>query len=55
MRVQCIRVTLRGRDRRTGVGLNAVMFADSLVKVQLLAVNSDVHAAMVIGRHRGDR
>ncbi len=35
--------------------LNAVMFAKSLVKVQLLATDGDVHAAVVEGRHRGGR
>lgn len=37
------------------MGLNAVMFAESLVKVQLLVVDRDFHAAVVEGRHRGGR
>lgn len=55
MRVGGIRVTLRGRHRRTGMGFNTVMFAECLIKVQLLAVDSDVHAAVVKSRHRSGR
>lgn len=50
-----LRVTLRGRHRGTRVGPDAVVFAESIVEVQLLAVDSDVHAAVVKGRHRGGR
>lgn len=37
------------------MGLNAVMFAESLIKVQLLTVDSDIHAAVVKRCHRGGR
>lgn len=37
------------------MGLDAVMFAESFVEVQLLAVDTDLHAAVVKGRHRGGR
>lgn len=53
--VLCVRVTLRGRHRRTGMRLNTVVFAESLVEVQLLAADGDIHAAVVKGRHRGGR
>lgn len=33
--------------------LDAVVFAESFVEVQLLAVDGDVHAAVVEGRHGG--
>lgn len=46
-------LALGGRHWRTGVGFDAVVLAEGLVKVQLLAVNADVHAAVVIRRHRG--
>ena len=55
MLVWSIRVSLRGRGWRTGMRLNTVMFAESLVKVQMPAVDGDVHAAVVKGRHRGGR
>jgi len=55
VRVRCGRGTLRGRHRWTGMGFNAVMFSEGIVKVQLLAVDSDLHAAVVEGRHRGGR
>lgn len=42
-----------GRHWRTGVGFDAVVLAEGLVKVQLVAVNADVHAAVVIRRHGG--
>lgn len=35
------------------MGFDAVVLAEGLVKVQLLAVNADVHAAVVVRRHRG--
>jgi len=37
------------------MGLNTVMFAECFVKVQLVAVDRDVHAAVIKGRHRGGR
>lgn len=37
------------------MGLNTVVFAESVIKVHLLAVNSDVHAAVVKGCHRAGR
>lgn len=37
------------------MGLNTVVFAQSLVKVQLMAGDGDLHAAVVIGRHGGGR
>lgn len=50
-----LQVIKHGSDRRTRVGLDAVMFAESFVEVQLLAVDTDLHAAVVKGRHRGGR
>ncbi|TNN67284.1 hypothetical protein EYF80_022533 [Liparis tanakae] len=41
-----VRLTLGGRHRGAGMGLNTVVFAKSLVEVQLLAGDSDVHAAV---------
>lgn len=55
MRVGYIRVSLRGRGRRTGMGLNTVMFAERFVKVQLVAADRDVHAAVIKSRDRGGR
>lgn len=37
------------------MGLNTVVFAESFIKVQLLAVDSDVHAAVVKSCHRAGR
>lgn len=37
------------------MGFNTVMFAEGLVKVQLLAVDSDVHATVVKSRHGSGR
>lgn len=35
-----------------GVGADVVVFVDGLVQIHRLAVNADVHAAAVGGRHQ---
>lgn len=35
-----------------GVGADVIVFVDSLVQIYWLAVNADVHAAAVGGRHQ---
>lgn len=38
-----------------GVGADVVVFVDGLVQIDGLAVDEDVHAAAVEGRHQGGR
>lgn len=40
---------LRGGNGRTGMRLDAVVFADGLIKVKQLPVHTDFHAAVVVG------
>lgn len=37
------------------MGFDAVVFDGRLIKVQLLTVDGDVHAAVVVGRHWAGR
>lgn len=53
--VQSIGVALGRRHGGTGMRLDAVVFAESLVKVQLLPADRHVHAAVVEGGDRVDR
>lgn len=47
-----LEVTIRGQDGGTRMGFYTVVFAEGLVKVELRAADSDVHAAVVESRHR---
>ena len=42
-----------GGHRGAGVGLDAVVFAKRIIKVQLLSIHRDLYTAMVVGGHWG--